>query len=503
MSPITDTGAALLFIATTVAVRGVALGTWSPLNPDEAELMAQGLAAEHSFLPFTTWTMGTTGPIWPMFLAVLGHLGYPLTIASAHFLAAVLTGVVGFITWILMRRVHGGLVGLLVAVMVWLPLAMVFPVGAQTNFGALSTELLPCVLVLMAGLFGSESLASRPWLFAVAGLVSGLAVGAKYQVLPLVAALAIAQVIAAHAAWRRTLAAAAWWVGGAAAPYVILAIALVVSPSVSTDLMRQNLTFLTAYAGNVDAAARWANLLSLFSRQVYVVVILVLLLRLIALSSRRVALIRIGLALGGLAAVAVGGMAFPHYLWFLCISLALAAAQPTRQGTSLIPSMSNPRTRVLVTIVAAVGVATVATLGVASDRLVLSSPATARDGVRSDSVVQDSVVAAACPAGSDVLVWGWAAELYVYYTWDNAVPFMNTLGLRSTPENLAAARPLVAAGIDDADCVVDASGAPFFASDPAASLDLVYPEFVETLDRDFSRQPGVLDCDLCTLYVRD
>ena len=494
---------AVVFVAVTVAMRGLTLQVWHPFNADEAELMAQAHAAERSILPFTTWTMGTTGPVWPMFLAVLGHFGYPLTIASAHLLAAILTGIMGFLVWILMRRVLGNAMGLWVAVMMWLPLALIYPVGPWADFGALTTELLPCVLVLSAALFRPASLALRPWLFAPVGLLCGLAVGSKYQVVPVAGALLIAQLIATHQSRPRTLLASAWWVAGAATPFAIIAIALVISPSVSLDLVRQNLSFLFAYAGKLDFRSRVANFAWQFSRQLYVVLVLILLARLSALSSRRVVITRIGLALSGFVAVAAGGMRFPHYLWLLYIALVLAAAQPMREGAVLLPWAGVRRARRASAAAAIVGLLGVIVFGIASDRLVFAGSGTVRASLSVDSVNRDPFVAAECPAGSHVLVWGWAAELYVYYSWENTVPFMNTLGLRSTPENLSAVRPIVSKGIANANCVVDASGSPFFGANKAASLELVYPEFTVVLSKEFTKRRGVLNCPSCTFYVRN
>jgi hypothetical protein len=48
-------------VATTVPVRGRALPMWTPINADGAELMAQAHAGERNTLPFTTWTMATSG----------------------------------------------------------------------------------------------------------------------------------------------------------------------------------------------------------------------------------------------------------------------------------------------------------------------------------------------------------------------------------------------------------------------------------------------------------
>lgn len=496
----THAGVLVLFVSVTVAVRGLTISDWKWINPDEAELMAQARAAQHSILPFTTWTMGTTGPWWPMFLALLGALGYPLTLVSAHLLAATLVGLMGFLAWVLMSRHWGDRRGLLFAVLWWLPMALIYPIGSRTNFGALSTELLPSVLVLASALPRPQRLAARPVLYVIPGLLSGLAVGSKYQVLPLVLALLWVQVREARAPRAGVAKALAWWAAAAAAPFVVLAIALVASPSVSMHLASQNVSFLGSYADRVSIADRLANSLTVFAHQAYLIVVVVFLIRLVQLSSRRVAVSRAILVASALAAIVAGGMGFEHYLWLVYTACALAASLPVEGNRELIP-WPTVRRAALPAIAAAIVAALAA--GVALGGLRLTSPSSFADAFRSSSVPRDAAVAAACPAGSHVLVWGWAAELYVYYSWGNTVPFMNTLGLRSTPQNLDAARAIVSQGIADADCIVDASGPPFFGADKAASLELVYPEFTAVLREDFTAQRGFLDCPSCTLYVRN
>ena len=492
--------ALVLFVSVSVAVRGLTIADWTWINPDEAELMAQARAAQHSVLPFTTWTMGTTGPCWPMFLALLGALGYPLTLVSAHLLAATLVGLMGFLAWVLVSRQWGVRRGLLFAVLWWLPLALIYPIGLRTNFGALSTELLPSVLVSAAAIARPQRLAARPVLYVIPGLLSGLAVGSKYQVLPLVLALLWVQVREARAPRADAARGLAWWAAAAAAPFVVLAIALVLSPSVSMRLASQNLSFLGSYADKISIADRLANSLTVFSHQAYVIIVAAFLIRLVQLSSRRVAVSRAILVASGLAAIVAGGMGYAHYLWLLYTACALAASLPVEGNRELIPW---PTVRKATLAATAAAIVVELAVGVASGGLRMTTPSSFADALRRDSVPRNAAVAALCPPGSKALVWGWAAELYVYYSWENTVPFMNTLGLRSTPENLSAARPIVSKGIENANCVVDASGLPFFGANKAASLELVYPEFTAVLSKEFTKRRGVLNCPSCTLYVRN
>jgi hypothetical protein len=496
----THVGVLVLFVLVTIAVRGRTISDWTWINPDEAELMAQARAAQHSILPFTTWTMGTTGPWWPMFLAVLGALGYPLTLVSAHLLAAIFVGLMGFLAWVLMSRQWGVRWGLMFAVLWWLPMALIYPVGTRTNFGALSTELLPSVLVLASALVRPQRLAARPVLYVIPGLLGGLAVGSKYQVLPLVLALLWVQLREARAPRVVAVKALAWWTAAAATPFAVLAIALLVSPSVSARLASENVSFLGSYADGVSIADRLANSLTVFSHQVYLIVVVIFLIRLVQLSSRRVAVSRAILVASALAAIVAGGMGFGHYLWLVYTACALAASLPVEGNREMIPWPAVRR--VVVPAMAAAIVAALAA-GVAFGGLRLTSPASLADALRRDSVPRNAAVAALCPAGSDAMVWGWAPELYVYYSWHNTVPFMNTLGLRASAASYDAGTPAVQRGISQADCVIDATGKPFFDPDPTGALVLVYPDVAATLEGDFVAHRGVLNCESCVLYVRD
>lgn len=491
--------ALLLFVAVTVAVRGLTIADWTRVNPDEAELLAQAHAAQDSFLPFTTWTMGTTGPWWPMFLALVGWLGFPLTLASAH-LPAVMVGAMGYVVFVLIRRTWGARWGLALATLWWLPLALIYPVGFVTDFGALNTELLPVVLVLLAAAVPTRRLTASPWIFVFPGLLGALAVGAKYQALPVVAALLCAQLLAVGKSPRSLLTSLGWWVAGAAAPYALLALALVISPDVSSDLIRDNLGFLGSYAERVTLSDRLANTVAGLPRPFYLIALLAFLARLAWLSSPRVLLARAILVAGGATAVIAGGMGFGHYFWMLYAACALAAALPVKDGAELIPWRP---VRIAAVPAAAAAIAAVLAAGLYTTWLTFTSPAVLADALDERSTPRDTSVQELCPAGSDVLVWGWAPELYVYYSWDNTVPFMNSLGLNSSTEAREASAPTVDRGIERADCVVDATGEVFFNHDPGGALPLVYPATASVLERDFRAHRGEFDCADCTVYVRE
>lgn len=487
----------LLFVAVTIAVRGEMISSWAFINPDEAELMAQARAALLSPIPFTTWTLGTTGPFWVLFLALLGALGYPLTIVAAHLLAAVLVALMGFSIFVLLRRSFGFATGLVLSVFWWLPVALVYPVGGSTNFGGLATELLPSLLVLLAALIPAQALEKHPALFLVVGVLCGLAIGAKYQVLPVAAALVIIRLFATPRPIRALLAPAALFVAGVIVPFALVLASMLFSPD-SFQLLGQNLAFLGTYAGAVDLGGRVANTVHLLL-QPYLFAALLVLVRAGMLSTRRILVLRIIVMLFAVFAVFAGGMAFGHYLIVLYAGLALALALPLRPGAVLVPAGLWSR---LAPVVGALFVVILLVFGLATGRTAIATPSAVAESLSPNSVIRSSALEKVCPEGSAVLVWGWAAELYVNYSWRNTVPFMNSLSMVSNEKIRDVNEPIIANAIGKSDCVVDAVGAPFFGFGPDKSLLSVYPQFSDTIGSDFAIARGVVDCDSCTVYIR-
>src|SRR6516165_12091940 len=205
-------------VVATAILRGQAIGEWGLLNPDEAGFMASARAARLSPVPWSTWESGTTGPYWTLFLAWLGALGAPLTLAFAHLLSAVLWALTAFALFVAASRALGRGPALVITVVWWFPVAMVWLVGTPGDFGELSTEYLPTLLIVASALVPREHLAARPWLFSVVGLLAGIAVAAKYQVVPLVVAVVAAQLIVLGKSVKRTLVSLLWWLAGAVLP---------------------------------------------------------------------------------------------------------------------------------------------------------------------------------------------------------------------------------------------------------------------------------------------
>ncbi len=495
--PLRDAAIVFGIIAVVVLVRGYTIGDWERVNPDEAELLAQARAVMRSPLPFSDWTMGTTGPVWPFALAALGLAGVPLTLAFAHLLAAVTVGGIVATVFVLARRSLGTLRAALVAGTGGLAFALIFPLGGVTDFGGLATELLPVLLVLLAALIPARGPRGIPVTLAIAGLLVGLAVGAKYQVLPLGVAVLVVRLVLDGGPPRRVVAAAATWSAGAVLPFALLAVLVALSPTTDPELLAQQVHFLTGYAGGVPLPQRLGQTVLLLLRQPLLYLALAALVRAWSLSAPRVRVARAVYALSGLAAVFAGGMAFGHYLIVLYAALALALALPVRAGARFVPS---PTWRRILTIGGAVLAVAALALGAALGRVVPTSPSTLGAALSPESRVVDPELADACPPGSSAVVWGWSPELYVHYGWNNGIPMFTSLGTATDPATRERVGRYLERALDDVDCVVDAVGPPYFVG-PESAIPALYPALTPILDSEFIVLPA-LDCASCTVYVR-
>ncbi|MHA7651322.1 hypothetical protein ACX9NE_14910 [Mycobacterium sp. ML4] len=495
-------------------LRGQAINEWGLLNPDEAELMVQARAALVSPVPFSTWVTGTTGPYWVLFLAGLGALGAPLTLAFAHLLSAVLLALTASAMFVAASRAIGRGPALVATVVWWFPIATTFLVGDAVNFSALSTEYLPTLLVVASALVPRERLAAKPWLFAVLGVMAGLAVGAKFQVAPLAVAFAAAQLIVLGPSVRRIVVSVLWWLAGAVLPLAAIVLVMVASPATSWALVEQTFAFLGSYAGDRSQLQRFTSTFAaLTTPAMYLLVELAGLIWLGLHSDRRSNVARVILIASGFMAVLIGGMGYPHYLIIFFGAGALAATMPVKVGARLFPQRLSP------TVLAGMLTAAVAVLlvfGYAVKHCPPLSPQGAAAAFSRDSVKRNPALAHACPPGSRALVWGWAAELYVAQDWQSTMPYLNVLGLSTSPANWQAAEPVVRTGIDRADCVVDASNIKrpscpvdrpeqlvTYCNLSKFSLPRIYPDLAALMGRQFHIVPISGNCEGCTLYVRE
>ena len=470
------------FVAIAVLLRGGHIRWLTGLNPDESELMAQARAAMRSPVPYTTWTTATTGPIWPLFLALLGVLGFPLTIAFAHLLSAIFVGVLGYLGFTLARRGLDATTSVVVTAFWWLPMVLAL-MGSLIDFAPLSTEYLPSALLLIAAVIPTAALTRRPWLYLAVGLLCGLAVGAKYQAAPMaLAVLLVHLIMAGNNQWRVWLRAFVFCGAGFLLPFTVVGLAVLLDPNVSFAVIQQSLNFLADYGNAQTMTNRLSNWRGLVT-QMHMVLLVLAVYWLGARSTGRVQICRAITVLAGLAAVYAGGMGFAHYLIFLYTAIAMAIGLPLKASARLVPFTRRRLVAIgTVAIVAMIGwlVSFGPTLGSFS-RLHRHDLATA---LSASSGPQDRQVAEACPAGSNVVVWGWAPELYVDYSWNNVIPFVNVSQLTGTPKNYSSGRELMSHAIEDSstDCVVDAVGGTFFSKPDVLPLFKFYPGINSLLD---------------------
>jgi hypothetical protein len=521
--------AAGLVVATAI-LRGQAISDWGMLNPDEANLIATARVARYSPVPWSTWETGTVGPYWTLFLAGLGVLGAPLTLAFAHLLSAIMVALTAVALFVAASWTIGRGPAFVVTVVWWFPIATTWLVGIPGDFSALSTEYLPMLLVVASALVPREQLAARPWLFVVLGVLAGIAVGAKYQVAPLAVALVAAQLIVLRPSARATVRSVLWWLAGAALPLAVIALVMVASPATNWILVEQNFSGVVSYQATrintqphaLGAGRVGSTIAALIGRDnfgpgYYLLVTLAGLIGLSRHSEKRSNLARLVLVVGGLIAVLGGGMGYPHYLILLFGAVGLAAIMPVKPGTRLFPRRLSPRV-LAGTLATVVAVVLVFVFGHVIERLSYVkplSPHAAAAAFSADSVNRDPALAHACPPGSPVLVWGYASELYVAQGWRSTMPYANVGTLSAAPANRESSEPVVRAAIEQSDCIVDATFLKRaicpkelneqlgFCLPAKLSLPQFYPQLMALIDRQFHTVPVTGGCDGCTLYVRN
>ena len=490
------------FVGVAVMSRGALIGSPAVLNPDEAELFAQARGALRNPVPYTTWNTSTTGPMCVLIVALIGALGFPLTIPFAHLLSSVLFGVLGYFGYVLAARTSMGRVAALLATAFWW-LPMVFAIHGSVDFGALQNEMIPITLVVSLMLFRPDLLARRPWLYSVMGLLGALAIGSKYQMAPLVAVVLVVQlVLAGDLRWRTLVINAARFAAGALAPALVLVGAMLISPNVDVSALRQTAAFLDYYGSRVPLGDRLHNTASVMSRT-NVALLLVAVAWLAVLSTRRVAALRLALVGTGAVAVFLGGMGFGHYLIVFYLSVAMAFGLPLRPGARVVPFVRGTASSAAILVVLFVG-GWLASFGPSVGLAERTKVSDLYRALTSDATGLYPAIAPDCPAGSRVFVWGWASELYVFHDWENAFLFVQTQQQIEVAPNREPGLAMVREVIDDdaTDCVIDAVGSPFFAYGAEFSLTTYYPEVAPLLAAEYRRvEPGT-PCEACAVYVR-
>jgi hypothetical protein len=498
--PLMRSGAILvLFTGLVLAIRWGSINYPFWLNPDEAELLAQGNEAFYSPVPFSTWATTTSGPLWAFFLGTLKLFGFPLTIVSGHLIAALLVSTIGFLAWSLARAPLGFWRSLLITLSWWLPLAIGSPLlGPAADFNAMTTELLPLVIVMAIPLCQRVLAGSRGWLCClVMGFLAGMASLAKYQVAPLAIVLVCVLTVTTWKSTSRRLTELVSGCVGFLVPFALTCALSVFSGVVNYRALKINLDFLLQYSGSLSPAQKMTNLLGVVLPAGWLIGWLVLAIFLACLDRRPGLLARLAILSSGLVSVFAGGIGFPHYLQIAYVGIFISIfAVP--QSTPVLGFLLGRRQGIAFALILVI-----ATANWFVPQLVenIRSGAFGRQ-LTIDHHQTSPALAAACPPGSKVLVWGWASELYVDYQWRIGFPIQAVSQVTNVKKNIARARRLIDESVDTSDCVFDATGAPFFGIPSSLKFETVFPEAAVKLQKAYRQLPPPVKCDTCSVWVR-
>jgi hypothetical protein len=186
---------AVLLLAAMIAFRWPAVCGYVPVNPDEPQFLAGALTmlARHEFW----WPDAmSSGPLVLAPLTLPAVFGLPLDYAAGRAIGLLLSwGVVLFVC-LALRHAHGDRLGRLLS----LPLACFMILLNFWDFTAYASECLPLFLCSAAAwlaltAFAADGTVGRRWRLAAAGGVLGILPFSKLQALPLGAAIGLASVI--------------------------------------------------------------------------------------------------------------------------------------------------------------------------------------------------------------------------------------------------------------------------------------------------------------------
>lgn len=525
-------------------LRGDALLTARPLNPDEAEILASAKRALESWVPYGTGTTTTHLWAWPAALAVLAQVGIPLTLTTAHVLSALAYVLLLSVAWwILAPRVP-----VAIAILALAGPALLLLSGAGANdFLSLGSELLPVALLSVSVImvFGPRMPPNR-WVRYAAIAVAGVAPLAKAQALP----LAIAVAVAIELLGSRTLSAAAgpplrarvgWRAARTAgvflAPLIVMLGAMAVGGSLAA-FIRDPVWFQMDYALRRGVIEPWNPSPGIIGRitglSTFAMPFLALIPVLMAIGTRsggslllaprrwgarssRRALVIAGAALaGGLAGAAAPHPYFAHYANLVwaggLLGACVATSYLSRQTGAAPGAPERVRWSASLPIMVLMTIPTIFAVVPQMARAPIIEPPSSAGITQTRANLGGTLtpspdLARACPAGSRVFVWGWSPELYSLQDWQPASRYI--LGVWQTyPFTKGPAYRDVLAGElrrDPPACIVNAIGPPFLTTKPLqVPLPEAVPSVADLLARCYTRdRVSVLGKDVTVWTRRD
>ncbi len=503
-----------VFTVVLVVVRGDMLWTNAMMNPDEAELLAEGRTAALDLFPYSGYTSSTHLFLWPFALGVLDLLGVPLTLTTAHVLGGLSYVMVSTTGWFLMMRRIGGVRAALLVLPAAATLLIGYDPDGYSDFLSMTSESLPMVILSIAALVmlgPTRPMTSRQ--LAAGSMVAGLAVWAKPQSGPLAVALVAACVLMSYVETNRSdrsvRAVAAFGSivrSGAMAllafvtPTAVFLGAMTLGGTID-DLLREPMAAMWSYTAQRDASQgvaspsftdRLGEVWHFVSSYAFAgagalgaVLYAPLLVRtrswLLGILGLTAILLPVVAALVSLLPL---HPLFPHYANLPYLGCLLATCVAVRLAG---PAAADAWQGVWVEVVR-VGTA-VAVVGALVITVVSPRFAEMRENARRavsgealwyhQQVPRDATpLSAECPAGSVVEVWGWASELYAYYDWVPASRYVNASWLLSPGAKQHRYVEILRQELQDNPpaCIVEALGPAFFAAvDTTQTLSRVVP----------------------------
>jgi hypothetical protein len=475
----------------------------SVLNPDEGELLADGKRATLGLLPYGTYTTATYFFLWPAFLGILGDVGIPLSLPIAHILSGLFYVYVAVAGWYIVFRQHGwkwatAIVG---------PTAVYLLAGASsTDYLTLGTELLPIAILVTAALvlFGPETDVTVRRL-AIGSTVAGLAFWAKPQLAPLSVALVFSGVLVRHletrghatevenAGVQRSMIRRDLLVTGVSylAPTVLFLVLILVTGELQ-PFVKEGLSAVFGYIGSSNSTPATlgmrletvgANLVSLPFVPLWAIGGLLAWSHSTKPSRERVFAWTAWILplMASILTLFATFQFFQHYGNIVYAGSMLSAVVGCRISRVHLggPSTVNDRRGTdAIRVLAAASMVVIVFLSASTawENAVLLRGYAATLILRHRLPTEnrfphgDSKLPIWCPAGSNVLVWGWAAEMYSYYSWEPASRYtINTWQLDESA-NVAYFRTTLVAELEAEPprCLVEAIGPQFFDQIPTS-----------------------------------
>jgi hypothetical protein len=489
------------------------------VNPDEAELMASAKRGALSWIPYKDYSTPTFGPVWPTILGFLNRLGLPMTIPMAHLLSAITAAMTcSIIAIFLFKRL-----GLLTTLLIVAPITIQWGLGFYSaDFVGMATEIFSVFFLIASVAVGWSRLRTTPAVLLSSVLMS-LAFWSKYQfgliVLTLLIALWIRHRI--NHPLRAVFLVAA---GFLCFPIVLFTASAILGTPFWKLFESIEFTIDYALAGGLNNSGtgtpldRMASVGGVFFSMISITAVLGYVL-IISLRSQAVKpeIVRTRLVfqpyfrqitrylcgsfpifIAGIITLYVSYPLYPHYAYILLSAsvICLMIVSADQVTTCMNQNTVNPHIwnkRILFRL--SLGFALLFSLTNAqaivvrpwsADKVTWEEARTSEGAMWKRATNQYGVdLETVCPRKSQVLVWGWASELFSYYDWLPASRYPNTahlmsnnpFGLDTTKFRSRFIKDLKESEID---CVINAIGPGFFAAFPPESdIQVQMPEIVD------------------------